>query len=112
MLFGIPFTPKKPPETKDKKPNGPGQDLIAQANWNYLGDIGEARHWYRGSLEMGERLSALGSLYASDPAIQFCLQSSRRQLGEGEQVRDWHSKFVSLAPEAPGTTPPARSFGS
>ena len=96
------FALKKPPQPTDKKPNGPpGQDVVAQASLTYLANANEARQWYRGSLEMGKRLGGLGSLYAADPAIQFCLQSSRRQLGEGDQVRDWHGKFVEYSPRGP-----------
>lgn len=60
----------------------------------------DARHWYRGSLEIGKRLGAFGPLYAADPAMQFCLQSSRRHLGEAN-TREWYEKYVNHFPRGP-----------
>ena len=40
------------------------------------------RKWYQGGLDLEPRLAAFGPLFADDPAVQFCLQAARRNLGE------------------------------
>lgn len=59
-----------------------------------LSDRVGARKWYQGALEVEPRLSALGALQADDPAVQFCLQSARRHLGDLEASRAWFRRFV------------------
>ena len=88
------FTPSKPGEPSN--PTG-----IAQASLTMLSNPNEARQWYSGGLEIGKRLAAFGPLYASDPSIQFSLQSLHRQLGEFEQSNEWCSKFVQYYPRGP-----------
>ncbi|MCI0642152.1 MAG: YCF48-related protein [Gemmataceae bacterium] len=67
----------------------------------YLSSRDETRHWFKGSLEIGNRLAAFGPLYASDPSIQFCLQSSRRQLGEFAAAEEWYKRFQMFGPKGP-----------
>ena len=56
---------------------------MQQAGLTYLGNkVESAGDEYRGSLEFGKRLAGYGPLFASDPSTQFCLQASRRNLGE------------------------------
>jgi hypothetical protein len=66
-----------------------------------LAGLQETRQWYKGSLEIGTRLAALGPLYAGDPAIQFCLQAARRQLGEFGPAQEWYSQFKAQHPDGP-----------
>jgi len=66
-----------------------------------LGDLAEARRWYEGCLKVEPRLSSFGSVYASDPAVQFCLQSARRNLGDFKTAQDWYSQFVKDHAEGP-----------
>jgi photosystem II stability/assembly factor-like uncharacterized protein len=66
----------------------------------YLSQQEETRQWYKGCVEMGDRLAAFGPLFAADPSTQFCIQSARRQLGEFDQTRQWYTHFV--ASHAPG----------
>src|SRR5207248_1091050 len=61
----------------------------------------DTRQWFRGSLEVGNRLAAFGPLYAADPAMQFCLQAARRQLGEWEAARQWYTRFIEQHMEGP-----------
>jgi photosystem II stability/assembly factor-like uncharacterized protein len=76
------------------KQDGPiqqtGVNQRMQQQGNYLSDKEQSRHWYRGSLEFGKRLAGFGSAYFLDPPTQFCLQSSRRQLGEVEESSKWY----------------------
>jgi photosystem II stability/assembly factor-like uncharacterized protein len=76
-------------------------EVVADRRLDFLANREEARQWFRGSLLYGQRLAAFGPLYASDPAIQFCLQSSRRQLGELDAAQDWYAKFHSFGPKGP-----------
>ncbi len=76
-----------------------GSEAVGDARLEYLSNKDETRHWFRGSLLFGQRLAAFGPLYGSDPAIQFCLQSSRRQLGEFGPAQEWYNKFRTLGPK-------------
>jgi photosystem II stability/assembly factor-like uncharacterized protein len=73
-----------------------------QGHWfSQLSDKAESRRWYEGCLEVGDRLAALGPLFATDPSIQFCLQSARRNLGDFETARAWYARFSSTQPAGP-----------
>src|SRR5439155_4268385 len=61
----------------------------------------ETRRWYEGSLEIGKRLAAFGPLYATDPTVQFCIQSSRRQLGDFKAAQDWYARYRQFGPAGP-----------
>ncbi len=58
-----------------------------------LANRAEARQWYQGSLEVGDRLAAFGPLFATDPSVQFCLQAARRNLGDFEGAKKWYTRF-------------------
>ena len=64
-----------------------------------LGSLTETRHWYRGSLEIGKQLASFGPLFGGDPALQFCLQSSRRQLKDSVASQEWYAKFRTFYPK-------------
>jgi tetratricopeptide (TPR) repeat protein len=63
-----------------------------------------ARKWYEASLAYEKRLAAFGPLAENDPAIQFCLQAARRNLGEVEAARKWYADFASRQPDGPWRT--------
>jgi photosystem II stability/assembly factor-like uncharacterized protein len=81
--------PPSKPALHPANPNGARLDkqLLLLASQS------ETRQWFRGSLEVGKRLAALGPLEATDPAVQFCLQAAHRQLGEWETARKWYQSF-------------------
>jgi hypothetical protein len=58
-----------------------------------LGNRRESNKWYQGALDVAGRLAAFGPLFASDPAIQLCLQSARRNLSDPNAARDWYAHF-------------------
>lgn len=60
-----------------------------------------AKRWHEGCLEMEPRLATLGPLFVNDPSIQFCLNSSRRQLGQLEEALKWYAAFASKQPPGP-----------
>src|SRR5207237_7599876 len=60
-----------------------------------LSDQAGARKWYQGALEVEPRLAALGALRSDDPAVQFCLQASRRHLGDPDTPRAWYRNFLA-----------------
>jgi photosystem II stability/assembly factor-like uncharacterized protein len=78
-----------------------GTEVAGGGRLDFLANQDEARQWFRGSLLFGQRLAALGPLYASDPGIQFCLQSARRQLGDLAPAQDWYTKFTAFGPKGP-----------
>jgi tetratricopeptide (TPR) repeat protein len=82
-----------PPDPEEKKRTPPEGGVVQQTRLTYLTDKAEARQWYRGSLEFGKRLAGYGPLFASDPSTLFCLQASRRNLGEFEEARGWYQKL-------------------
>jgi len=61
----------------------------------------EARRWYQASIDFGMRLDRLGPIYSNDPAIQFCLQSARRRLGEVEKANEWYARFHAEQADGP-----------
>lgn len=89
----------KPGEIQQVK--GTNIEVNAASRLTFLSNRDEIRHWFKGSLEIGKRLAAFGPLYATDPAIQFCLQSSRRQLGDFAAAQDWYAKYQQFGPKGP-----------
>jgi photosystem II stability/assembly factor-like uncharacterized protein len=57
--------------------------------------------WYKASLEIGDRLAALGPLHAGDPSVQFSLQAARRNLGDFEAAQKWYASFCKEQPPGP-----------
>jgi photosystem II stability/assembly factor-like uncharacterized protein/LmbE family N-acetylglucosaminyl deacetylase len=61
----------------------------------------EARTWYENVLAFETKLSSFGPVFSSDPPIQFCLNSARRNLGDVDTARKWYAQFASRQPEGP-----------
>jgi photosystem II stability/assembly factor-like uncharacterized protein/tetratricopeptide (TPR) repeat protein len=61
----------------------------------------QIRQWYQSSLDLEPRLAAFGPLLTSDPAVQFCLQAARRNLGDFQTPHQWYTQFVARQPEGP-----------
>jgi photosystem II stability/assembly factor-like uncharacterized protein len=78
-----------------------GSQAVKGASLTVLGNLPETRNWYQGSLAFGERLAAFGPLYAADPALQFSLNSARRQLGDFESAKVWYTQFRNSQPDGP-----------
>ncbi len=74
-------------------------NAVERSGLAFLSEKMESRQWYRGSFEFGKRLAGFGPLFASDPGTQFCLQASRRNLGEFEEARGWYEKFRTHFPK-------------
>jgi photosystem II stability/assembly factor-like uncharacterized protein len=69
---------------------------IVQANHLvYLKDGEDTRQWFKGSLAVEAQLQKFGAMYANDPAMQLCLNSARRQLGDTEPPKKWYSLYLS-----------------
>jgi hypothetical protein len=60
-----------------------------------LSDQAGARKWYEGALAVEPRLAALGAPRNDDPAVQFCLQASRRHLGDFDTPQQWCRHFLA-----------------
>lgn len=61
----------------------------------------DARRWYEGALSLNEKLSAFGPLHGSGPAVRFCVQSARRQLGDSKGAMEWYRTFAAEQPAGP-----------
>jgi photosystem II stability/assembly factor-like uncharacterized protein len=66
-----------------------------------FGSKAQSKHWYESSLALESRLDAFGPLAAGDPSLQFCLQASRRNLGQAQEALEWYKSFVARQPEGP-----------
>ncbi len=80
-----------------------GSDIAVAASGRleYLSNRDETRQWFRGSELFGQRLLGFGTLHASDPGIQFCIQAVRRQVGEFAPAQEWYNKFRTFGPKGP-----------
>jgi hypothetical protein len=96
--------PSLPPPGGVVSADGKGQltpGPVQQVRFTYLTNQAESREWYRGSVEIAKRLEKLGPLYATDPALQFCIQAARRNLGEHKQTQEWYANFRLTQPDGP-----------
>ncbi len=67
----------------------------------YLSNQAETRQWYQSCLDLESKLAAFGPLFTTDPAIQFCLQSARRNLGDFETPRKFYAQLASQPADSP-----------
>ncbi len=67
----------------------------------FLTNQAETRQWYQSCLELENKLAAFGPLFTRDPAIQFCLQSARRNLGDFDTPRKGYAQLAASLPEGP-----------
>ncbi len=122
--FGVPtgakITVPRPqkPGPDGEKPKNPPQPLqfpsfetrqegeLTQSSyeWTKSGKKSTARKWYEDCLEHEKRLAAFGPLAVNDPAIQFCLQAARRNMGDVETARKWYADFAFKQPDGPWRT--------
>lgn len=72
---------------------------LQQAALSTLSQSTETRQWHQGCLQIGKRLQAFGPAYAADPALHFCLNAARRNLGEFEPAREWYAQFRNQQPD-------------
>jgi photosystem II stability/assembly factor-like uncharacterized protein len=102
VLGHLEFVQKPAPKAgANVNPADLGTEIRADRRLVLLGNQEETRQWFRGSLEAARRLAAFGSIYATDPAIQFCLQAARRQLGEFEAAQQGYTRLMELTGEGP-----------
>jgi hypothetical protein len=61
----------------------------------------QEKNWYQGCLEIGKLLERFGPFQATDPGLQFCLLSARRNLGEIARAQEWYQEFANRFPDSP-----------
>jgi hypothetical protein len=88
----------KAPKTPDKIDL---PEMLRQERQTFLSDQDEVRHWFKGSLTLGERLDGFGPQFSRDPSMQFCLASARRHLGEFGPALEWYSNYLRGQPTGP-----------
>ncbi|MFM7149717.1 MAG: hypothetical protein ACKO23_07735, partial [Gemmataceae bacterium] len=96
------------PQTKD--PKGKADRKIGEVTTvntetsktlAYLGTPDDVRRWYQGALGLEARLVGFGPVHANDPAVQFAVQSAKRQLGEVQPALEWYRQFAASQPDGP-----------
>ncbi len=66
-----------------------------------VSDPALSRAWCQSGLDFGKRLAGFGTLFASDPTTQFCLQAARRGTGDSTGPPQWYAKFQGYVPQGP-----------
>jgi photosystem II stability/assembly factor-like uncharacterized protein/tetratricopeptide (TPR) repeat protein len=99
------LTPKMVEKPKSGKGRGLGEvptfETESSQTLAYLSTSEDVRRWHQGCLALEQKLSAFGPLYANDPAVQFAVQSARRQLGDVKAALEWYRQFAANQPEGP-----------
>jgi photosystem II stability/assembly factor-like uncharacterized protein len=84
------------------KPSIRGTEVSSTSQLTYLTNEDDTRRWLEASLEYAQRLACFGPLLSKDPALQFSLQSARRQLGQLDKAQTWYRNFKSAgSPQSP-----------
>ncbi len=98
-----PADPNAPPPKKGEMPKPPEVNVFTKESRevSFLSDSTQARRWYEGSLQFEPRLDKFGPMLVNDPAVQFPLQSARRNLGDVETTKKWYTQFVAKQPPGP-----------
>lgn len=78
-----------------------GPESVQEQRLRLLGSRQEVRKWFQGALEIEPRLAGFGPRFADEPDIQFCLQATRRNLGQFDQARDWYTRMLAKGGEGP-----------
>jgi hypothetical protein len=78
-----------------------GPEEVQQHRLTLLSNLQQVRKWYEGALAIEPRLAAFGPRFADEADIQFCLQATRRQLGDFEKTREWYTRFLARGGEGP-----------
>jgi photosystem II stability/assembly factor-like uncharacterized protein len=88
-----------------QEPKGPDEvslpKMARQERLTFLSNRDEIRHWFKGSLALGERLDGFGPQFSQDAGMQFCIQAARRHLGEFVAAEEWYSKYLRGQPAGP-----------
>jgi hypothetical protein len=89
------------------KTDRPISEMTGEQQAALITHAGAARRWYEGALAVEPRLASFGPRVADDPAVQFALNSARRQLGDLEHPKTWNRSFLMkpVAPGAQGSNP-------
>ncbi|MCS7046425.1 MAG: YCF48-related protein, partial [Gemmataceae bacterium] len=109
VIKNLSFHETSPPRAAAPAKDQPGDGIqqtkgiavVEKGHIAFLHNRSEARQWYAGSLEFGKRLAACGPLFASEPAVQFCLQAARRTLGDQQTPAAWYDNFKKHVTKGP-----------
>ncbi len=107
----MPDADDKPRPKQGARPKGPPRfetkvaptrvEVNAEQEAHHLRNTEEFRKWHAAGPALEAKLAAFGPLYAGDPATLFCLQSSRRTLGDFETPKNWYTQFANRQPPGP-----------
>ncbi|MBY0527175.1 MAG: hypothetical protein K2R98_27515 [Gemmataceae bacterium] len=89
-----------PSDNPDSPIHG-GTQVAKEQGLALLRNHKQARQWYEGSLQIEPRLASFGGVFANDPAMQFCLQAAKRNLGKFDDARQWYTRFLTDHTDGP-----------
>jgi photosystem II stability/assembly factor-like uncharacterized protein len=98
LLAKAPNKPREFPTFETKTITNPAYEGAA------LDKPEDTRRWFEGAVAMEKKLAAFGPLHVRDPAIQFSVQASKRQLGDFKGALEWYADFATNQPEGPWRT--------
>lgn len=87
--------------SESERPVRPASGEKDKGGLALLSNRTESRSWYGGGQEFASRLASFGPLYVSDPGVQFCLQSAKRNMGKYADAKEWYGKFKNFVPRGP-----------
>jgi photosystem II stability/assembly factor-like uncharacterized protein len=79
----------------------PIQQTAAIVDNDRLGNLPEIRQWRKGADPLVKRLAGYGPIVVNDPAVQFQLQSARRNLGDVGAAKEWYTRYANFVPKGP-----------
>lgn len=97
------FTPVTKTQSKVERTAGEvrGVETQTERALAYFGTAEDMRRWHQACLGLEKKLSAFGPLHSNDPAVQFAVQSARRQLGDVKSASEWYREFAANQPDGP-----------
>lgn len=73
----------------------PLSEAVTEQSNRTITNAAVARKWYEDALAIESKLTAFGPRAAADPAVQFCLQSARRHIGDSDGAKPWFRQYLA-----------------
>ena len=91
----------KAPSNLPSFEKSPIQRTAAIVDLDRLSAVPEIRQWRKGADPFVKRLAGFGPIAVNDPAVQFQLQSARRNLGDVGAAREWYTRYAGFVGKGP-----------
>lgn len=73
----------------------PLSETVTEQSKRVIANAAVARKWYEDALSIEVKLAAFGPRASADPAVQFCLQSARRHVGDADAAKPWFRQYLA-----------------